>query len=139
GPIPSGFSYSGHTPISQWRQDVTSVNNGQGTVILTVEAIVADDDQLFVDPADGAGETLSTIIGAKVFNGAGTEVLSGTNGLTITGIGTTAVTFSGMQEGWDYQIETSPATPFSAVQVTGVGGRFKLGQISLLTARETPD
>jgi Ca2+-binding RTX toxin-like protein len=132
GATTSGFSYTTRATSTIFRQEVTFVSpagGGTATASFIVTAYFDDDgDQIFIN--DG---TLRTITGVKIFDANGNEILAAdwlANGITVDGIGTTAVDFGGIQAGWSYQIETS--LPFTAVQVEGDDGNdFKLGLFSI--------
>ncbi|MFL6745950.1 MAG: DUF5801 repeats-in-toxin domain-containing protein [Sphingomicrobium sp.] len=126
---PTGFNYSGHVNTTHFEQLIPQVQGApSNTVSIVVNAILADNDQVFDDnPADGieAGESRATITGVTVIdvNGGpgGTSITrtftaDGTQGgITVDFRADGTVSISGLQANDTYAIDTT--TPFNAVIV----------------------
>jgi hypothetical protein len=125
----SGFDYDNHNQLSQYRQSVSVPGGASGNKAnITLWAIVADDDQDFIGDSTGESFVDLSISNISVFN-SGTKV----TGLTITDNVDNSITITGIEDGWDFQINSGAF--FSAVRVDGASGTdtFKLGAISVVT------
>ena len=123
------ISYTTHTSISQYRQNV-HITAKNKTANIKLWAVVADNDQDFI--GDSAGESFVNLSTSdiSVWNGA----INKTGDVTITASSTDeSVTITGIENGWSFQINSSEF--FSAVQVDGAAGTyvFSLGAISMVT------
>jgi VCBS repeat-containing protein len=157
---PQGFHHSGHYETTHFEQLIYQTSSNADTnVDLRVFAVLADDDYDFdANPLDGveAGESLRTINSVTVNFAIGvshTYLLSdpttwsflhtnadgtGTTTTSVTFNGDGSVSFTNLQEGDQYEIDTSQE--FNAVIVTNIeapepaGDSFDLGIFSLGSA-----
>ncbi|WP_374090853.1 retention module-containing protein [Methylomicrobium lacus] len=141
---PSGLAYSGHVSATSFQQKIAQVQGPQSnTVTIVVTALLADNDQEFdITPSTlEAGESKADITSVRVFDAGGVDVtaLFADGDLNNGNIGIVdgVATISGLQEGYQYEINTT--SPFSAVVVespdTNTYG-FDLGVFSLQTVND---
>ncbi len=111
-----------HNQVSEFRQAITKAN---GSVNLTVTAILTDSDNVFYGDTD-EGELDLAASDIRVLNASGVDV---TDLVTVADSGN-SVTISGMQERWSFVVSSPVA--FTALQVEGAAGTgtFKLGFFS---------
>jgi len=141
---PTGLAYSGHVSATSFQQKIAQVQGPQSnTVTIVVTALLADNDQEFdITPLTlEAGESKADITSVRVFDAGGVDVtalfadgdLNNGNISIVDGV----ATISGLQEGYQYEINTSSS--FSSVVVespdTNTHG-FDLGVFSLQTLND---
>ncbi|TGQ05788.1 type I secretion C-terminal target domain-containing protein [Mesorhizobium sp. M2E.F.Ca.ET.166.01.1.1] len=120
----AGTSYTDHYEVASFTQGLTKVVGG--TVDLTIRAVNADNDSVFI--GDASGETTATGITVTVVNGSGGAAP------TVTANADGTFTLHGMAQGDTFTV-TASSDPFSAVEIYGASsGTFKLGSASFSTA-----
>ncbi|MBX9777183.1 MAG: type I secretion C-terminal target domain-containing protein [Xanthobacteraceae bacterium] len=131
----SGFDYDAHTATSSVAQQVVqTLANNPTTLVL--RAFNSDEDDVLILDTDNEVLVPLTAAEVKVYTGdpslpGAVQVLSGTNGLTISEAAG-VVTIAGMQQGWWYEIVSD--LTFEALEVShGGGATFDLGNIGVRT------
>ncbi|PBB94778.1 Ig-like domain-containing protein, partial [Mesorhizobium sp. WSM3862] len=121
----AGTNYTTHYEVSSFTQGLTKVVSGP--VDLTIRAVNADDDKVFV--GDASGESTATGVVVTVTNGSGGAAPTVTFD-AVTGL----FTLHGMDQGDTFTV-TATSDPFSAVEISGASsGTFKLGSATFSTA-----
>jgi len=162
GGTPTGFDWEAIVETNTFRQTVTRVAGNQAqTAEFTVSAWATDGDQ---DVYGDGDDTLVPVENVIVYNTSGVIILNVETALydsmapsgggviytvavsegpynyvlTVTIDAGGEVSFTGMAEGWDYQIETDINDFFSGVTVAGdAGSDFNVGAFTLGVARAT--
>ncbi|MCC6948635.1 MAG: hypothetical protein IT539_12785 [Bradyrhizobiaceae bacterium] len=131
----SGFNFGTYNPVNYISQQVVQTQSGDPTT-LVIRAYNTDHDQTLILDPNGDVPVPLTAAAVKVYSSDPTQpgavqILSGTNGLTITENGG-IVTVAGMQQGWYYEVTSDQS--FEALEVAyGGGATFDLGDISIRT------
>ncbi len=127
---PQGFRHGGHVETTHFEQFIPQVQGSQTEVVsIVVHAILADDDNDYDNTPDvlETGETRATIhtVTVNSFDGGtvvfeigdapvGTPIV-GLEGITVTFLANGSVQIDGLQQGDQYEIDTS--TDFNAIIV----------------------
>ncbi|MCM2318037.1 MAG: type I secretion C-terminal target domain-containing protein, partial [Pseudomonas sp.] len=122
----TGFSYSSHNLFSSFRQSIAQVQSSNGTVSLTILAIIADNDNVFGSGDVGESYVPLSTSNIHVYDKLGNDV---TSSVTLVDNGD-SITIRGLLEDWSYEV--SSATQFSALQVSAASDSspFALGGFS---------
>ncbi|MNZ25711.1 Poly(beta-D-mannuronate) C5 epimerase 7 [compost metagenome] len=122
----TGFSYSSHNLFSSFRQSIAQVQSSNGTVSLTILAIIADNDNVFGSGDVGESYVPLSTSNIHVYDKLGNDV---TSSVTLVDNGD-SITIRGLLDDWSYEV--SSATQFSALQVSSASDSspFALGGFS---------